>query len=151
SGRLRPEGAHPRLDDRVATVESDRADLLEYAHDRQLVGEHQTPDERHEGSKLALPPLALASDRTPKGVAHGLRIDPELSRDGPVAFAIALELLDQLISPLPALSLSPAPLLADPSSVMSREAISSAVRSCSERIARSVAESAIKSRRLVSV
>jgi tryptophan 2,3-dioxygenase len=65
--------------------------------------------------------------------------------------ARTLELVDQLVALSPPLSSASALVLADPSSVASREAVSAAFWSSSERTLRSAAEIAEQSRRLVSV
>src|SRR5580692_8705881 len=151
ASRLRPEGLHVELEDAVAAGVADRADLLEHAHAAQLVGEHELVDERLEGIELARAPLALALDLTPEPGAHRPGVDPELARDGPVGLPRALEASDQLVAPLPSLSLALAIVFTDPSSVLSRETAFSAPRSMLPRISRSFPGGGARSRRLASV
>src|SRR5277367_1956780 len=151
AARLRSERAHVAPEDMVATGVADGADLLEHAHAAQLIGEHELVDERLERIELARAPLALAPERATKDVAHRPRVDPELARDGPFRPAFAVEASNQLVAPLPSLSKALAIVLAEPSSVVSRETAFSVVRSRLLRISRSFLGGGAPSRRLASV
>src|SRR5262249_28670341 len=119
--RRRPEAPHPILDDGVASLVADRADLLQHAHHRERVGQHELLDEWLERIELARPLLPLPFLLATQDRAYGLRVNRKLACDGLVAKAFALEPLDQLISPLPALALAPEALLPDPTALTSRQ------------------------------
>src|SRR5277367_793174 len=149
--RRRPEGPHVELEDAVAAGVADGPDLLEHAHAAQLVGENELVDERLERIELARAPLALALDLAPEDGAHRPGINPELTRNGPIRPALAVEASDQVVAPLPSLTLALAIVLADPSSVVRRETAFSTVRSRLLRIWRSFLGGGAPSRRLASV